>query len=277
MICYLCASENPIDGRYCLKCGALLQGQRASPPQFHDFGGLPTPYPGPATTSGKAVASLICGLIVFLFPVSIAAIILGHLALAEIRRSGGRLAGKGMATAGLVLGYAGISIVPALIVASVVAPNVRRYRMQTNERAAIGAMRKVLYAEAEFRDSYANGYSPSLGTLAGDPDDDDSCQHARLIDEKLASGSLEGYRLTYLAVGPDVFEQSAGARGCLHPGATKFELRADPITRGKTGEASLFVDQTGVIRFNLKGPATAASPPYRLRYMSLTPAERLAF
>jgi Domain of unknown function (DUF4190)/DUF1707 SHOCT-like domain len=67
-------------------------------------------YPVPqAPTSGVAVASLICGIAEF-FTLGIAAVpavILGHVARANIKRTGER--GDGLAIAGLVLGYLGIA------------------------------------------------------------------------------------------------------------------------------------------------------------------------
>jgi hypothetical protein len=65
------------------------------------------PLAGPVAgqqTNRLAVAALVCGIGLFVFPpTGIAAIVLGHKAKAEIRRTGEP--GKGMATAGLVLGY----------------------------------------------------------------------------------------------------------------------------------------------------------------------------
>jgi len=61
----------------------------------------------PRTTSGLAIASLMCG-IFGIGPGSIAAVILGHLALRQIRRDPFRLTGKRMAKAGIVLGWVGI-------------------------------------------------------------------------------------------------------------------------------------------------------------------------
>ena len=61
-------------------------------------------YGGPAETSGKATASLILGILAYIilpFLAAIPAIILGHLALSEIKKSAG-LKGNGMATAGVV-------------------------------------------------------------------------------------------------------------------------------------------------------------------------------
>lgn len=66
------------------------------------------PVPGPPT-SGLAITSLIFGLISMTMMVpflsSIAAIICGHLARTEIRRSNGTLAGDGLALTGLITGY----------------------------------------------------------------------------------------------------------------------------------------------------------------------------
>ena len=63
---------------------------------------------GPKVTSGKAVASLALGVLFFFACLSgIPAILLGREALGDIKRSGGRLRGRGMAIAGIVLGVIG--------------------------------------------------------------------------------------------------------------------------------------------------------------------------
>jgi hypothetical protein len=67
--------------------------------------------------SGLAIASLICGIASwFIVPFfgALAAIITGHLAFSEINKGNGLIKGKGMATAGLILGY--VQFVLALIV-----------------------------------------------------------------------------------------------------------------------------------------------------------------
>jgi hypothetical protein len=69
------------------------------------------PYVGvPPTTSAKAIASLVLSLVYACGLGSLAAVVLGHLARGEIRRSGGRIGGTGLATAGLVLGYLGLAV-----------------------------------------------------------------------------------------------------------------------------------------------------------------------
>jgi Domain of unknown function (DUF4190) len=85
---------------------------------------------------GKETASLILGIFFFILPAAVLAIIFWHLSRSEIKRSGGRLTGAGRALAGLILGYAGVSILPLLIIAAIVIPNLLR--------AQGGAVRAVL-------------------------------------------------------------------------------------------------------------------------------------
>jgi len=262
MICALCAAENPRDGRYCLKCGALLQGQRSLPPQPLYENAAAVPYGGPAETSGKAVGSLICGLMFFFFPIAIIAIVLGHLSLGEIRRSAGRLTGRGMAVTGLVLGYAGVSVVPIMIIAAIAIPNLLRAKAAANEASAVGSLHAIVRAETTFNDSYANGFSPDLASLGGDVSGQDTCDRAGLIDSSLASGQKNGYRFTYVPLGETVFAEGAKERGCTRSGTRSFEIHADPVTRGTTGRPSFYSDRKGLIRFNNNGPATADSPIY---------------
>jgi len=66
-------------------------------------------------TSGVAIASLVCGILVFLTgPITgIPALITGHIARKKIRNSGGTLAGSGMALTGLILGYTSTVVILA--------------------------------------------------------------------------------------------------------------------------------------------------------------------
>ena len=60
------------------------------------------------TTSSLAIASLVSGILGWtLLPVlgTLVAIVTGHMARAEIRRSGGALEGDGLAIGGLILGW----------------------------------------------------------------------------------------------------------------------------------------------------------------------------
>jgi len=66
----------------------------------------------PLRTSGLAVASLVFGILAFFSGglTGIVAVILGHMALSQIKRRPQELTGSGLAVAGLVTGYIGVVI-----------------------------------------------------------------------------------------------------------------------------------------------------------------------
>ena len=91
------------------------------PPQY----GAPVPPQGglPPKTSGKAIASMVTGLVGllticcgFFVVTSIVGLVLGILARKEIRASNGQLTGDGMALTGIITGVIGILMVIASII-----------------------------------------------------------------------------------------------------------------------------------------------------------------
>lgn len=85
-----------------------------------------TPTPAPVTkTSTMAIVSLIAGITgwsILPFLGSLVAIITGHMAQSEIKKSGGMITGKGMAIAGLILGYLSIALGLCLICVFLILP-----------------------------------------------------------------------------------------------------------------------------------------------------------
>jgi type IV pilus assembly protein PilA len=189
----------------------------------------------PAQTSGKAIASLVCGLFLFLFPLSILAIVLGHLAVSEIRRSAGRVKGEGLAIAGLVLGYVGLAVIPViLIIAAIAIPNLLRARMAANEASAIHSVRILVGSEVSYSSSHPNaGYTCSLSDLA----------EAGLIDRRLASGQENGYVF-------ELLECHAAAEDGANVG---YQVVAYPAVREQTGSRSFCSDETAAIKIDVTG------------------------
>ena len=104
-ICPMCAEQVQAAAKVCRYCG-------------YDFelGTRPAPAVGaPTDTNGKAVASLIFGLLWIFGLGSFVAVVLGHMATREIDRSQGRQGGRGIAVAGLILGWLGLASTLAFI------------------------------------------------------------------------------------------------------------------------------------------------------------------
>jgi type IV pilus assembly protein PilA len=232
VFCSSCGNDVAVGERFCRVCGKEIAADSAPAPA------LAPPSEGtvfPAQTSGKAIASLVCGLFLFAFPFSILAVVLGHLAVSEIRKSAGRLKGEGMAIAGLVLGYVGLAVIPViLIIAAIAIPNLLRARMAANEAMAASSVRTLLSAEVGYSSMHPDiGYTCKLSDLAD----------TGFLDSRLASGQKSGY----------VFELT-GCRTATEGGAnTEFRVVAYPITRGQTGTRAFCSDESAVVRFDRTG------------------------
>lgn len=86
----------------------------------YDFVTLARPQPPPpqqAKTNGFSIAALVLGIVWIYWIGSILAVIFGHVALNQIKQADGRQTGRGMAIAGLVLGYIGIATLVFFIAA----------------------------------------------------------------------------------------------------------------------------------------------------------------
>ncbi len=83
-------------------------GYPSSPPQYG--GGYPQQpvYVVQNTTNGMAIASMILGILWLWWLGSILALIFGYQGKSQIDRSGGQQSGRGMAIAGIVLGWIGV-------------------------------------------------------------------------------------------------------------------------------------------------------------------------
>jgi hypothetical protein len=122
--CASCGAVLPLNAHFCSSCGAAAVAH----PHLQPAASVLTAYPAPAapaapmpgylpsrSTNGMAVAAMVLGIV----GVSILAVILGHVALHQIRRTGED--GRGFAIAGLILGYVGVVFSALFIVLVVVA------------------------------------------------------------------------------------------------------------------------------------------------------------
>ncbi len=117
MFCPQCGTENPQEATACSNCGSSLEASTTGVAQ--------SAYAPAPPTSNTALVSLIMGILGWVvLPVigSLLAVVFGHAALGEIDRSGGRIGGRGLAQAGLILGYAGLAVSVLSILLFVVLP-----------------------------------------------------------------------------------------------------------------------------------------------------------
>ena len=68
----------------------------------------------PQKTNPFAIASLVLGIVILAGIGSVLALIFGYVAKGQIEQSGGTQGGRGMAIAGIVLGWVGVTIVSLL-------------------------------------------------------------------------------------------------------------------------------------------------------------------
>jgi type IV pilus assembly protein PilA len=218
--------------QFCSNCGTAISTAQFSPPT------APTPGVPPAQqkTSGMAIASLVCG-ILNVFPLSVIAIVLGHISLSQIKKSAGQIQGKGLAIAGLVLGYLGIVAIPfILIIAAIAIPNLLRAKIAANEASAVHSVRMVSTAERAYAAQHpTEGFTCNLADL----------NSAGLTDSDLSSGQKHGYVFTLQNCSVD----STGAP------ITKFQVTAIPTSLNSTGTKAFCADESGSLRFDSHGLA----------------------
>jgi len=224
---------------FCAACGAGIAPEDALCPAC---GKHPLAAPGPVSptlppnftpqTSGKAIASLVFGILFFIPFAFLAAVIFGHLGLSEIRKSAGRLKGEDIARAGLILGYvwfAAVSIV--LIIAAIAIPNLLRAKRAANEASAVASIRRII--TAEIAHSVAK---PKVGFTCSMSDLRD------WVDPSIASGQKYGYKL-------EVLDCQTNADGAVD----RYHIVAWPVQPNVSGSRAFCTDESAVISQDASG------------------------
>ena len=259
MFCNHCGGSSAEGAKFCAHCGQPMMApskgiatavheaaELRRPPaatSIAGFGPYQPPAPPPVqTTSGKAIASLVSGIVglvtlILVIP-GILAIVFGHIARGEIRRSQGRLKGDGIALSGLIMGYITVAGWPViLIIAAIAIPNLLVARQAANESSAVASLRTLNSVVVNY-ETLNNKYPASLAEM----------QKAGMLDDQLATGQKSGYRFEYhLTTLPD------GSQG--------YEATAEPINPNNTGRRYFYTNQDGVVRVEMGRSATQDSPP----------------
>ncbi len=154
----------------------------------------------------------------------------------------------------------GFTLIELMIVVAIIAiisaiaiPSLMSARVSGNEASAVSSLRTLCTVSEQYNSGgYGDGYPLGLGYLYSENGQPDGTEltPTPFIDSQLASGSKSGYGFTWAsAVASD--QDST---------VVEWSCTATPLS-ANTGRRSFFVDQTGVIRFNPTGTATAESDP----------------
>jgi type II secretory pathway pseudopilin PulG len=189
MFCRNCGTGNPDGSTVCSKCGQNLSAA-VKPGQ-----GVTQPLAANVTTDGKAIASLVLGILsitVLWILAGIPAVILGHISRASIKKSMGQLQGAGMALAGLIMGYVSIATLPIiLIVASIAIPALLRARQVAQESTAVINLKTLTSAEITYISAKGD-----YGTIT-------ELINANLLDSRFDAAQVSGYRFVLMGSGHD--------------------------------------------------------------------------
>jgi hypothetical protein len=261
VVCLKCGGAVP-DGRaICPQCGTAVANAavrsvparsvpRAAPaltstgpahpkltPEQQRCWDLAQTYAGRPSTDSKAKASMVFGILsvlLFFIFAGIPAIVLGHMSLAKIRRSKGRLTGDEIAMSGLVLGY--ISIAFSVLLGAIAIPMARD--AIAKKRAGVSTIRSLMADQTTYLTTYpAQGYASSLNALGdGDPRADcadpanHTSEHACLVDRALTCTS--GSWCTNGIYNFSLAAQCGGDGVC-----TDYVAMATPITIGSASKS----------------------------------------
>ncbi len=240
---------------FCLGCGtSMAEGERFCGNCGRDSSATAATAPDPAVafglapeTSGKAIFSLISSFFSLFLPFALVAIIFGHLSLSEIRKSPGRLKGKGLAIGGLVLGYLGVVATIALITYGIISAarlekaqakmktgkTVYKGQVTTNRPSAVSALRSFNTAEIAFAQAHpAAGFTCSVEELSS----------AWGISSDLDQVKRNGYLITLQGCA------SAKTNGPV----TKYQVVAYP-TRSKAKLPAFCSNESDVIKIDWSG------------------------
>jgi prepilin-type N-terminal cleavage/methylation domain-containing protein len=141
-----------------------------------------------------------------------------------------------------------------LIIAAIAIPNLLRSRIAANQASAVGSMRTLNTGEITYSTTYNTGYSAALSYL-GPPasGSNPTATAGGLIDSVLAGTTNDSVKSGY----GFHYSPATAVQGRIDT----YAITGSPTTPGTTGSNFYFTDQSGVIRQNTTGTATAADSP----------------
>ena len=136
------------------------------------------------------------------------------------------------------------------IIASIAVPSLMRSKMSSNEASAIGALRTLSSAQTTFQGMSATDVN---GNGVGEYGSFSQLSSAvpAFIDDSLGSGQKSGYFLMVTTTGVPSSDE------------VMWQATAYAISKGRTGNRSFYIDETGVLRGSdlVASPVGVPGPP----------------
>jgi Domain of unknown function (DUF4190) len=250
---------------FCLGCGnSMAEGERFCSACGRDAQtGVAVPLIDPGVafgfspeTSGKAIFSLICGLLFIVPPASLMAVIFGHLAISDIRKSAGRFTGRGLAVVGIVLGYVGVACFLGFIGFVIYEVREDQKRVQTSQKAhasqqKIHISQQAVYSATSENSAVSSVRSLNIAEIAysqAHKDEGYTCSLAHLssawgLSADLASGKKNGY----------IFRVQDCSSAKPNGPIVKYRVVAYPTVPGKNAVPAYCSDESDLIRVARSG------------------------
>jgi type IV pilus assembly protein PilA len=126
-------------------------------------------------------------------------------------------------------------------------PTMGNMTKYANETSAQQSVRAINMAESQYTSTYpVNGFACSLAALGGDPHSGPpTATSAQVLQQDLATGIKSGYQFT---IG-NCTKNSANGTDRI----TGYQIVAQPLTVGKSGNRTFCSDETGQIKFDPTG------------------------
>ncbi len=161
---------------------------------------------------------------------SLAAIIMGIVALVKINKNQDALKGKGLAISGIVLGSIGILVIPIIaMLAAIAVPNFLRARMAANEAMAQSSIQAIAQASQTYREVNQAFPQTSIELTGANP--------PFLAESVLQNTEDHGYFINIINTYDD----------------QRFFAKANPVQSGASGTRSFCVVGDGVVRVDMEG------------------------
>ncbi len=139
-------------------------------------------------TSGLAITGLVLGILGFcFFPLSIAALILGIVALSQIADPNRGLTGRGMALTATILGGLGVTLVPVLLMIGIMLPALGAARRSAQKMKNTTQVRGIMQGTVVYGQRNG-GYFPGLDQFGNPIDLTVEHRYAEMLNNNYFSG-----------------------------------------------------------------------------------------